>query len=298
MDKDCLYALIIQDFITGNPIDLLQSRRNNITEPYFVAIPMEERKKVKYLISDMYNPYIRFVDKYFPNAISVIDSFHVIQWIVNELDKYLRELLRKYKKRDMELEEQKSAEAGKPVHLPKSKEVYLLQKYRWLILSNQSSIEYRSELYKDKHLHRFMNTYDYEDELFRIDSNLKELRDLKELYVFFNSRNAGNPINAAKELVILIDTYDACGQPIFENFARLLEKYKEPIINSFVMIEKIGRNGTYYSRLSNGPVESINRKIKDLKRNGRGYKNFDHFRNRFLYATRKTPVLNGSNNEK
>lgn len=43
MDKDCLYALVIQDFHTGDPIDILPSRRNNITEPYFASIPPEER---------------------------------------------------------------------------------------------------------------------------------------------------------------------------------------------------------------------------------------------------------------
>ena len=39
MDDDCKYALVIQDFHTGNPIDLLRSRRTSVTEPYFVAIP-------------------------------------------------------------------------------------------------------------------------------------------------------------------------------------------------------------------------------------------------------------------
>ena len=36
-----------------------------------------------------------------------------------------------------------------------------------------------------------------------------------------------------------------------------------------------------------------NRKVKDLKRLGRGFRNFEHFRNRLLFATRQTPVLNG-----
>jgi len=293
MDIDCKYALVIQDFITGDPIDLLQSRKSNITEPYFANIPAEERYSVKYLISDMYNPYIKFVDKYFPNAVPVVDAFHVIQWILNELDKYLRELLKKYKRRDIEIEARKSEELGRAVHLPKSKEVYLLQKYRWLVLSNQRDIKYRNTPLMDKHLHRLMNTYDYEDDLFRIDPNLRELRDLKELYISFNSRNAGNPVNAAREIDTVIGTYQVCGQSIFENFSNLLIKYKEPIINSFVMIEKLGRNGKYKSRLSNGPIESINRKVKDLKKNGRGFRNFEHFRNRFLYATRSDPVLNG-----
>lgn len=294
MDANCKYALIIQDFITGDPIDLLQSRRSNITEPYFANIPPDERNGVKYLISDMYNPYIAFVEKYFPNAVPVVDAFHVIQWVLTELDKYLRKLLKKYKDRDDELETKKSEELGRPVHLPKSNEVYMLQKYRWLIIANQSDIRYRTELKMDQNFHRLMNTFDYEDYLFKLDPTLQELRDLKELYVSFNQRNGGNPIGAAKEIDVLIDTYDACGQPIFENFARLLTKYKEPIINSFVMIEKMSKTGTYKSRLSNGPIESINRKIKDLKRHGRGFRNFEHFRNRFLYATRSEPVLNGS----
>ncbi len=50
---------------------------------------------------------------------------------------------------------------------------------------NQSSISYRTKPVMDKHLHCLMNTYDYEDELFRIKPNLKELRNLKELYVEF-----------------------------------------------------------------------------------------------------------------
>ena len=38
MDDDCKYALVIQDFHTGAPIDLLRSRRTSVTEPYFVSI--------------------------------------------------------------------------------------------------------------------------------------------------------------------------------------------------------------------------------------------------------------------
>ena len=293
LDAYCKYALVIQDFHTGDPIDLLRSRRTNVTEPYFAAIPKDERNGVKYLISDMYNPYIAYVDKYFPNAVSVVDSFHVIQWITRSIDNYIRSLLKEYRQRDRERQEKLSEERGYDVSLPLSDEVYLLQKYRWLVLSNQSNLHYHTEPRMDSHFHRLMNTFDYEDALFRIDSKLKEYRNLKEKYVFFNEQNAGNPIAAAKELETLIILYRDSKYQIFREFASLLEKFKPPIINSFIMVEKIGNGGIYTSRLSNGPIESINRKVKDLKRMGRGYKNFEHFRNRFLYATRSNPVLNG-----
>lgn len=293
MDNDCRYALVIQDFHTGDPIDLLRSRRTNITEPYFVSIPSEERNQVKYLISDMYNPYIAYVEKYFPNAVPVVDSFHVIQWITRSIDNYIRQLIKKYRQRDREYQDNLSFEQQRPITLPPSDEVYLLQKYRWLILANQSNIRYRNDPRMDAHFHALMNTYDYEDALFRIDSNLRDFRDLKEKYVQFNSRNGGNPIQARAEIKVLIQEFRESHYEIFRDFASLLEKYEDPIINSFIMVEKIGNGKIYDARLSNGPIESINRKVKDLKRLGRGFRNFEHFRNRFLYATRSAPVLNG-----
>ena len=296
MDEYCKYALVIQDFHTGEPIDLLRSRRTDVTEPYFASLPSEERNGVKYLISDMYNPYISYVDKYFPNAVSVVDSFHVIQWIIRKLDNYIRQLLKAFRKRDRELEEELSREAQKPVSLPQSDEVYLLLKYRWLVLANQSTLIYHSDPRMDPHFHRLMNTYDYENALFRIDPKLKEFRDFKELYIKFNARNAGKPIEARNELNELITFYKKSEYEIFREFGLLLEKYKDPIINSFIMVEKYRKGKVYESRLSNGPIESINRKIKDLKRAGRGYRNFEHFRNRFLYATRGKPVLDGTPN--
>ena len=207
MDDHCKYGLIIQDFHTGDPIDLLRSRRMEVTEPYFTGIPREERNRVKYLISDMYNPYIAYVDKYFPSAVSVVDSFHVIQWITRAIDNYIRSLLKDFKQRDRELQDKLSFEKGYDISLPLSNEVYLLQKYRWLILSNRSNIKYHTEPRMDPHFHCLMNTFDYEDALFRIDPKLREYRDQKERYVQFNDRYAGDPINASRELDILITDF-------------------------------------------------------------------------------------------
>lgn len=291
MEKDCKYALVLQDFHTGDPIDLLRSRKKDVTEPYFASIPLEERKQVRYLLSDMYNPYISFVDKYFPNAVPVVDSFHVVQWVIHAIDMYIRQLGRKYRQRDRELQEERSAAAGRPVRLPESDEMYMLRKYRWLVLSNRENIVYRTELRMDPHFHRLMNTYDYEAQLFRIDPRLETLRDLKEKYIIFNKEYAGDPMKAATALEDLIDDYFHSGDSIFTDFASLLCRYKQPILNSFIMVQKNGPGGLYSSRLSNGPIESLNRKVKDLKRLGRGFRSFEHFRNRFLYAARNNPVL-------
>lgn len=49
----------------------------------------------------------------------------------------------------------------------------------------------------------------------------------------------------------------------------------------------------YYARLSNGPMESFNRKPKDLKRESRGFSDFNYTRNRILWATRDNPSVRG-----
>ena len=100
-------------------------------------------------------------------------------------------------------------------------------------------------------------------------------------------------MDARIELDELINHYLHCSNSIFVDFANLLIRNHDYIINSFVMVEKHGSGKIHSSRLSNGPIESLNRKVKDLKRLGRGYRNFEHFRTRFLYATRDTPVING-----
>ena len=294
MDQDCKYVLVIQDFRTGEPIDLLKSRRQNVTEPYFAAIPKEERFAVQYLISDMNNEYLRYVDKYFPNATAVIDSFHVIQWINMELDKHLRSLQKAFAERDIKRQEEKSAETGRQVRLPMSDEVYLLKNYRFFLLSNADSIKYHDDPHMDRHFRYLMRTADYEELFFRIDPSLKELRDLKERYIRFNTVNAGKPQKAALEIDPLIELYTNCEQDIFIRFSKLLKRHRDPIINSFILIERLDKDDhSIVSRLSNGPIESMNRKAKDLKRLGRGYRNFDHLRNRFLYATRMDPELDG-----
>ena len=93
-----------------------------------------------------------------------------------------------------------------------------------------------------------INTYNYEDSLFRIDPNLHDYKELKE-------------------------------------------KYKDPIINSFIRESKTGNGKLYDTSLSNRSIESINSKVKNLKCLDCGFRNFEHFRNRFLYATKSTLFL-------
>ncbi|MBO5514407.1 MAG: transposase [Mogibacterium sp.] len=122
--------------------------------------------------------------------------------------------------------------------------------------------------------------------LFQIDPNLKEFRKLKEKYIHFNNSYGDNPKKARPMLRQLIQEYRFSGFKLFRDIADTLDYHFESIINSFIVIERMCADGTHMSRLSNGPMESLNRIVKDMKRNGRGFRNFEHLRNRFLFANR------------
>lgn len=57
-------------------------------------LPLTDVISVDEVHLDMYNPYISYVGKYFPNAVPVVDSFHVIRWIVRIINNYIRQLLK------------------------------------------------------------------------------------------------------------------------------------------------------------------------------------------------------------
>jgi len=288
------YSMVIMDFITGQPIDILPSRQSRDTEAYFSSIPIQERRAVKYVVTDMYNQYLALTSRYFPNAVCAIDSYHVVQWILHRIDLTLIALKKHFRQRDEAYKAARLAE-HKPVRENWiSDEVYLLNKHRWVMLKNRDNIDYTMPAHKDYHFGFFMDTYRYEDYFFRIDPSMEPVRDLKEKYIRFNQRNVGNPEQAAIELPLLIKEYHECPYAIFHGFADLLEKYFPEIINSFIVVKTFKADGTEeMKRLSSGLIESFNRKPKDIKRQARGYRNFNHMRDRILFATRNRPPLSG-----
>lgn len=286
------YALILNDFIEREPVDMVESRLGKITEQYFADIPAEERNRVKYLITDMYKPYLAYIDRYFPNAVPIVDSFHVVSLITRMLNNHMVKLQKKYRT-SREAENEKRIERGeKP--LPESMEEYMLKNYRWLVLKNQTNIKYHTSTKYNKKLRQYMNTSDYETLLFKIAPELKEMRDLKEKYISFNSRYRDDLQGAGKRIDELIEEYSGCRYVIFRQFAKTLKEYREPIINSFITVTRTVKGRQKKVRMSNGPIEGMNRFVKDMKRNARGFRNYYHLRKRFLFSRRSpknAPIL-------
>ena len=63
-----------------------------------------------------------------------------------------------------------------------------------------------------------------------------------------------------------------------------MANWREEIINSFRVVDG--------KRMSNGPMESLNGRLKRLLYDGYGYSNFERFRNRLMYCLNKDEPIN------
>lgn len=288
------YAMIIMDFKSEQIIDILPNRNNETAENYFLSIPREERDKVKNLVSDMYNPYLNYPRSFFKNARSIVDSFHVIQWINNKINSYITQVKRKYQERDRLKLQQANEASNRNYQTHKdSREVYILKNFKWALLEDHDHINYSLMRTQCRFLGQYLDTYQRENLFFSLDPNFRKIRDEKEKYIAFNNAYVGHPDEAAPALDALIAEYQNSDLAMFREFAGLLSKYHDAICASFttITVENVKSEEKIIRRLSNGPMESFNNLPKDLKRNSNGVSNFEYTRNRILWATRNNPSV-------
>lgn len=300
LDDKHRYAMVIMDFIKNEVIDILPGRGKDVTDRYFASIPAIERNQVEYIISDMYKPYIAYAGTIFPNAVSLVDSFHVISWLLNKTNLYINDVKKRYQAIDRKKLAEKNYKTNRDHKtIADSREVMMLKNYRWILLKNTENINYVEKYHRFRGFGgMYMNTYQLEKMFLDLDPKFRDIRTLKEMYVTFNKEYVNRPDEAGTELDCLIELYRESDIALFCEFADLLTTYKDQIITSFqcVTIESEHKAADIISivrRLSNGPMESYNNFPKDIKRISNGVSNFEFTRNRILWATRKNPSMLG-----
>ena len=83
---------------TGKIIDIVENRQLNYLLKYFSYYTHQARCNVKFIVIDMYSPYISLILKLFPNASIIIDKFHLVQLISRSLNKTRINIMKKDKK--------------------------------------------------------------------------------------------------------------------------------------------------------------------------------------------------------
>ncbi len=256
------YAFIMADFFKSKIIEVYSSRRKDRLTQNFSTIPKEERDNVRYIIIDMWESYKDLAKIYFKNAKIAVDSFHVIQHLNNAMIAIRLKIMRKFDKRSKSL-------------LANDEYYYMLRKFHYFFVKDYGKIydglieirKFRTKWTKD-----FIRKY-----LLSIDEDLTYAYYLKEEYREFSL--TANYETCDDEFESLIDKFTNSHLEEFREFGKLLIHWKENIKNSFIRINN--------KRLSNGPIEGINSKVKTMMKEANGFINFSRFRNRVIYSINK-----------
>lgn len=256
------YAFVMVDFFKSQIIEIYPSRHKYKLVSYLSNISKIERDNVKYIIIDMWDSYRDLADLYFKNAKIAVDSFHVIKHLNEAMISIRLRIMRKYDKRTKSLQ---------------SNDIYyyMLKKFHYFFVKNYENI------YNGPIEIRKLRTHWTKDEIRRfllsIDKDLSYAYYLKEEYRDF-SRNADYN-TCDEDFDELIKKFLNSHLHEFREFGKLLTHWKQEIKNSFIRIDG--------KRLSNGPIEGVNSRIKTIMKSSNGIRNFFRFRNRVIFGINK-----------
>ena len=245
-------------------VDVLDSRKKLDLIDYFARISLEEKSKVKYVSMDLYETYRIVIKKCLPNAIICADPFHVVKQLVTCFESIRKRVMRRYE----ELKNQ-----GHNYY-------WLYKKYKWMLLKDLSKI-------KDVHYvvsksGMIMNKYQIVKCMLELDETLELAYNLMMIYRNFV---ATETIDTAEEkLNTIISQFKEAHIKEYADFIRIMNNWHNEIINSFKMV-----NG---HKITNGPMERVNKDIKTIIRVSFGSNNFTRMRNRIMFCINdNAPIL-------
>lgn len=243
--KDSLGAMsfIFMDAVNRKIVDIVENRQLNSLESYFSKFSFEARKNVKYIVIDMYSPYISLITRFFPNAKIIIDRFHIVQLLNRALNKSRIATMNNFK--------------------TKNPSLYKKFKREWKLFLCDSL--------KLSHKRNYCRSFRYlisPDE--KLDYLLKQNDILAKDYDLYQYLLGSIKRNNYQSFFRKIDELGKETSHYMKTALKTLKKYKEFVINTLLT--------TY----NNGLIEGTNNLIKSIKRFSFGYRCFSNFRKRIM----------------
>ncbi len=254
------YLTIVSDLSENKNIKILgviKGRSKDVVLPFLQGIPKKILLSLDAITVDMGASYFSALkdvinDMTLFNRIVTIDRFHVAKLLGDKVDKERKKVIKQLKK-DFENDEEQLLRLK-----------YTMWPFR----------HHLKDLNEDENK-RLKN-------LFELGPSLKICYELREdLYDIFelteiSKEDAKDKID---EWCKRAELYETKGFNPFTSFIETYRNFEENILNYF----------TY--RVSSGPVEGLNNKIKVIKRRGYGFRNIVNFAKRLFLDINFKPVL-------
>lgn len=255
------YAFNIVNPITGKTLDIVEDRKYSTLRSYFLRFPYKERKKVKIIIMDLSNAFRSIMHSLFPNAKIVADRFHYVR--------IFAECLRKCR-----LDTCASLNNDA---LSKSikRNLRLFDMYR-------KNLDDKKEWF-DRNLKKTFTSKTYIEYIFEQDGT-EEFYECYKIYQNLLKLIHGRHKDYKSELNKWLDhIFDTNNTYYLSSAKNIRKNWFLPVLKSLTFTATyIRKNKKYKTSFNNGFIESMNNKVKLVKRNAYGYRYFDNLRKRIL----------------
>lgn len=234
------------DAKTHQLIDVLPFRTIHRLEKHFKRYDQTAREKVKIIVTDMNYTYPQLTQTIFPNAIVVIDKFHLTNALNRAFNQTRVRIMKQF--------------------APSSREFKALKRYWKLLLIPHEQLDFE-HFRKWTYFPYWVTAKDIVTRLLKLDPILKQTYTvLNRVQTALKHKDWPN-YNAAFWHTA------GCSEEMLRTL-QILQTHHDAIRN------------TLMTSYSNGPLEGTNNKIKAIKRASFGFRSFFKFRIRVLYVFR------------
>ena len=231
-------SFIAVDAQTHDIITILPGRKNADIKDFFLNhYSKRHRDRVTRVVMDFNSQYQPAIRTLFPHAKLVADNFHLVQMALRSLNQTRVQLMKRFN--------------------PQSREYRVLKYYWRLYLKDYDGLEKRKSQW-----FVYIKNRMTQEQLVVAGLNLDQ--QFRQTY------------QAAHALVKAFQKRDYRSFKAALGHVENVSPQLMTNIKSFIKNRQLIKNMTT-GRLSNGPVEGVNRKIKQIKRTAYGYKNWQNF---------------------
>ncbi len=257
-DYETKYILIITNFLTGEIVDILPSRKMDVMKEYFSS-RYSQLKNVKYLVTDMYEGFNTLHQSFFRNIPHIIDLFHVIEDLSRAVNKIRTEVMKK------------ELDGSGAKAFMKSHWKLFLARFR----------EIPNEVLYKKYCNERTNVekdyYSWMQECLNLDRRFyTAYRCLQEMYDYSKFSTYEEGENHLNRIIGLLEsTFD-------DELLKVAETYRKNFVGIVNCLDK----KTKPYRFTTGIAENVNNHIRTIIKVCYGCTNFERFRKRILLISR------------
>lgn len=259
------FAFHITDPVRGKTIDIIGDRTRRSLEKYFRSFGYKQKKKVEFIIMDLSSAYLSIMKSIFPNAKIIADKFHYVKAIRECMTRARVDCMREIKKENMSLYNVMK----RNIHLFDQYHDRLNDDKSWKRGYFRNSADQLLELSNKQLVEKIMDTAEC--------SSFKEAYGIYQSFLDILHKPQSDYKAALNEWIdSTLNTKNSFFSESAKNFRN---RWFDPILRDAYYCRN---NKKYKTSYNNGFVESMNNKVKLVKRNAFGYKYFNNLRKRIL----------------